>query len=133
MAAVESKEAAELKNGLAVFRQSWHTLGPIRSGFGKSAGLMKRAAFLAAGFLLCGAATFAQGVPVAAVDVSLCNVAKDPKAFDGKSIRVKGTFHVSFESFTIFAKGCEAKSAVWVAFGGDVPGIVTSTANDDER
>ena len=94
---------------------------------------MKLAVLFAIGFLLCGAATFPQGVPVAAVDVSLCNVAKDPKAFDGKSIRVKGTFHVSFEVFTVSEKGCDIENGAWVAFGGDVPGIVTSLANDNVR
>jgi hypothetical protein len=91
---------------------------------------MRFAAFFLCGVFLLGAnLAFAQ----APLETSLCAVSKDPKAFDGKNIRVKGTFHVSFESFTVFAKGCEAKSAVWVAFGGDVPGIVTSLANDNVR
>jgi hypothetical protein len=41
------------------------------------------------------------------LETSLCAVARDPKAFDGKTIRVPGTFHVSFEVFTVSAEGCE--------------------------
>ncbi len=82
------------------------------------------------GVLLLGAdLAFAQEP----LDTSLCAVAKDPKSFDGKTIRVRGTFHVSFEVFTLFAEGCDRENGAWVAFGGDVPGIVASMANDNVR
>jgi hypothetical protein len=91
---------------------------------------MKSAAVSVCGvFLWMANVAFAQ----TPLETSLCAVAKDPKAFDGKTIRVRGTFHVSFEVFTASAEGCEVNDDVWVAFGGDVPGIVTSMANDNVR
>ena len=85
--------------------------------------------------LLCGVLLLGANLAFAQepLETSLCAVAKDPKSFDGKTIRVRGTFHVSFEVFTVSEKGCDIENGAWVAFGGDVPGIVTSLANDNMR
>ena len=64
--------------------------------------------------------------------VSACDLAKNPKAYDGKTIRVRGTLNVHFEDFTL-APGCETQQGIWLAFGGDVPGIVASLVNDNVR
>ena len=66
-------------------------------------------------------------------EISFCDLAKHPKPMDGKTIRVRGTVSAEFESFTLWTKGCETQQAIWLAFGGDVPGIVASTANDNSR
>ena len=67
-------------------------------------------------------------------EVSACNLAKDPKSYDGKTIRVRATLSVEFEDFTLAIKReCGTPQAIWLAFGGDVPGIVASMTNDNVR
>ena len=66
-------------------------------------------------------------------EVSFCDLAKNPQAFDGKTIRVRGAMSVYFEDFTLVSRDCEARHGIWMAFGGDVPGVVTSTVNDNFR
>jgi hypothetical protein len=72
----------------------------------------------------------AQQVPE---EVSACELAKHPKSFDGKIIRVRSTLNVAFEDFTLGYKDCPTNQGIWLAFGGDVPGIVTSMVNDNFR
>jgi hypothetical protein len=67
------------------------------------------------------------------VEVSSCNLAKDPKNFDGKLIRVRAGLNVFFEDFTLEIMNCDSDQGIWLAFGGDVPGIVASTVNDEFR
>ena len=62
-----------------------------------------------------------------------CDLARNPKAFDGKLIRVRGTLNVHFEDFSFGNRNCDSEQGIWLAFGGDVPGIVSSTANDSYR
>ncbi len=66
-------------------------------------------------------------------DVSFCEVAKHPKSFDGKMIRVRGSLSVDFEDFSLVDRGCDSQQGIWLAFGGDVPGLVPSTVNDNSR
>jgi hypothetical protein len=66
-------------------------------------------------------------------DVRGCDLAGNPKAFDGKLIRVRGTLNVYFEDFSLGIKNCDAHQGIWLAFGGDVPGIVASLVNDDVK
>lgn len=65
--------------------------------------------------------------------ISPCKLAKHPKSFDGKTVRVRGTLNVYFEDFSLALTGCDTQQAIWLAFGGDVPGIVASTVNDTVR
>jgi len=67
------------------------------------------------------------------MDVPGCDLAKNPKAFDGKLVRVRGAFSVHFEDFSLVIPNCEARQGIWLAFGGDVPGIVASSVNDTVR
>lgn len=67
------------------------------------------------------------------VEVSVCELAKSPQLFDGKSVRVRSELNVSFEDFTLAHPDCSKDQWIWLAFGGDVPGIVDSTANDNIR
>lgn len=66
-------------------------------------------------------------------DVAACDLARDPRAFDKKRISVRGTFSVNFEDFSLGIGNCDTRQAIWLAFGGDVPGIVISTVNDNTR
>ncbi|MHB8502541.1 MAG: transthyretin-like family protein [Candidatus Acidiferrales bacterium] len=66
-------------------------------------------------------------------EVSVCDLASHPKSYDGKMIRVRGTLNVEFEDFTLSVKNCDTQQQIWLAFGGDVPGIVASMVNDNFR
>jgi len=67
------------------------------------------------------------------VEVAGCNLARNPKAFNGKLIRVRGRLNVHFEDFSLGIRNCNTEQSIWLAFGGDVPGIVASTVNDSFR
>jgi len=86
--------------------------------------------FVLAG-LLC--APHLAGAQVGPPDVPGCELAKNPKTFDGKLVRVRGTLSVHFEDFSLDIPNCDTRQGIWLAFGGDVPGIVPSTANDTVR
>jgi hypothetical protein len=64
------------------------------------------------------------------VEIPGCDLAKNPKAFDGKLLRVRGTLNVHFEDFSLGVGNCDSEQGIWLAFGGDVPGIVASTVHD---
>jgi len=80
--------------------------------------------------LLVGRPARAQTTPQ---EVSFCKLANDPKSFDGKMIRVRGTVSDEFEDFSLFAEGCHTQQGIWLAFGGDVASNVPSTVNDIHR
>jgi hypothetical protein len=65
-------------------------------------------------------------------EISVCELARDPKSFDGKTVQVRGTLSVDFEDFSLDSN-CNEHQGIWLAFGGDVPGIVPSTVNDNFR
>lgn len=87
--------------------------------------------FVAIAGLLCGSRSVcAQENPT---DVPGCDLTRNPKAFDGKLIRVRGTLNVHFEDFSLGIRNCDSQQGIWLAFGGDVPGIVASLVNDSAR
>jgi hypothetical protein len=69
----------------------------------------------------------------APTEVSVCELARNPKFFDGKTLRIRGTLSVFFEDFSLVVGDCDTHQGIWLAFGGDVPGIVASMANDTDR
>jgi hypothetical protein len=83
-----------------------------------------------AGLLCVPRWAYAQEAPV---ELSECDLARNPKAFDQKMIRVRGTLNVYFEDFSLGIRNCDSKQGIWLAFAGDVPGIVASTVNDTFR
>ena len=106
-----------------------------RSGVGnvsaiKSQAMPRSALLLAHLLFLCVATVHAQTVPT---KVDVCELASDPKAFDGKTIEVRGALNVFFEDFTLAHPDCAKDQGIWLAFGGDVPGLVTSMVNDNFR
>ena len=56
-----------------------------------------------------------------------------PKSYDGKMIRVRGSLNANFEDSSLAVPDCKTEQGIWVAFGGDVPSLVISTANDNFR
>jgi hypothetical protein len=85
---------------------------------------------LLSGLLFIPRSSYAQENPV---EVPGCDLARNPEAFDGIMIRVRGTLSVHFEDFSLVTKDCGSEQGIWLAFGGDVPGIVASTINDGFR
>jgi len=66
--------------------------------------------------------------------VTPCDLAKNPKSYNGETVRVRGALSVEFEDFTLVkGRDCPTLQSIWLAFGGDVPGIVASTVNDTSR
>jgi hypothetical protein len=80
--------------------------------------------------LAAGETALAQESPV---EVSPCDLAEHPKNFDRKKIRVRAAVNVHFEDFTLAVPHCDTRQTIWLAFGGDVPGIVASMVNDTFR
>jgi hypothetical protein len=54
--------------------------------------------------------------------VSVCDLERDPKQYDGQAIEVRGRVVLGFEGFYLDDPGCPGSTArsVWLAFGGDV-------------
>lgn len=67
--------------------------------------------------------------------VSLCDLLKDPKAFSGKNVQIRGTVISEFEDFTVNVGSCALANAtdIWLMFGGDVDCPTPSTWNDVNR
>jgi hypothetical protein len=87
--------------------------------------------FFASLALLCFAGTvWAQETTL---ELSVRDLAMHPRSFNGKMIRVRATLSVHFEDFSLAAPNCDTRQGIWLAFGGDVPGIVPSTVNDNFR
>lgn len=79
---------------------------------------------------VCAGTLRAQSAPT---KVDVCDLAGHPKSFDAKIIEVRGSLNVFFEDFSLAHPGCAEEQQIWLAFGGDVPGVVPSTANDNWR
>jgi hypothetical protein len=53
------------------------------------------------------------------LQTSLCEITKDPAAYDHKLVRVSGTVFRGFEGFVIRDRSCREKSAdIWLELGG---------------
>jgi hypothetical protein len=65
--------------------------------------------------------------------VSLCDLLRNPKAYDGKQIQIRGKISLDMEDFTIFDTSCNTWPGIWLMFGGDVPTPTKSTVNDNAR
>jgi hypothetical protein len=67
--------------------------------------------------------------------VSVCDLLKDPKAFSGKNIQIRGTVISEFEVFAVDVGSCALPNApgIWLMFGGDVDCPTPSTWNDVYR
>jgi len=69
----------------------------------------------------------------APVVVRFCDLLKDPKAYDGKQIQIRGKISLDMEDFTIFDTSCNTWPGVCLMFGGDVSTPTKSTVNDNDR
>jgi hypothetical protein len=93
------------------------------------------------GLVLMGALLSASGAkaqvssPSSPQVVSLCDILKDPKAYDHRNVQFRGDIISEFEDFTVYDSACPGKwgSGVWLMFGGDIDCPTPSTVNDRGR
>jgi len=52
------------------------------------------------------------------IKVNVCQLKKDPSAFDHKRVEVTGFVSHGFENFTLFDRTCSAWPSVWLEYGG---------------
>ncbi|MGA2085628.1 MAG: hypothetical protein ABSG60_08930 [Terracidiphilus sp.] len=92
---------------------------------------MRRAAI--ASLILSSALTAAASVenPLA---VTVCDLVKNPAAYNHKLVEVTAPIELAFEDFSLGQPGCEdIYPGVWLMYGGDEPTPTASTWNDTER
>ena len=66
-------------------------------------------------------------------ETPLCTVLKDPRAYDHKYVKVRGTIRLGYQDFTLHSSDCITKPDIWLMFAGDVATPTESTAGDTER
>ena len=68
------------------------------------------------------------------IDVSPCDLVKDSAKYNRELVRVRGKISIAFEDFSLQTHDCGKNlTGIWLAYGGDEPTPITSTANDRER
>lgn len=73
---------------------------------------MKRLIILA--MFLCACAI---GVQAQVVDTTVCAVLKNPKSFDGKMVRIKGTVRAGFDQFIVTGEDCgQLVDGIWLDY-----------------
>lgn len=50
------------------------------------------------------------------VDTSVCDVLANPRAFDGKMVRLSATAVAGFDEFVIQGSGCGSEGAIWLSY-----------------
>ena len=51
------------------------------------------------------------------VDSTVCDILANPKSFDGKTVRIRGTVIAGFEEFAVKGSGCDQViNAIWLAY-----------------
>lgn len=64
--------------------------------------------------VLCAASC---GLHAQTVDTTVCEVLKNPQAFNGKTVRIKGTVVADFAQFVIKGEGCGQKvNGIWLSY-----------------
>jgi hypothetical protein len=64
--------------------------------------------------MICAVAT---SLHAQAVDTSVCDILKDPQAYNGKIVRIKATIASGFDEFVVKADGCHhAINSIWLAY-----------------
>lgn len=63
-----------------------------------------------------------------AISTSLCEIAKDPPAFDGRLVRVRGTIVSGFEVFTLTDQTCGSDFRIWLDDADSPPSAATEYA-----
>lgn len=66
-------------------------------------------------------------------EIPLCKVLSDPRTYDHKYVKVRGTVRLGYQDFTLHAGDCTTKPDIWLMFAGDVATPTESTWEDTER
>jgi hypothetical protein len=68
-------------------------------------------------FCIAAVCTLAASLHAQAVDTTVCDILKDPQAFNGKMVRVKASVISGFDEFVLKADGCHhAINSIWLAY-----------------
>jgi hypothetical protein len=68
-------------------------------------------------FCIAAICTLAASLQAQTVDTSVCDILKDPQAFNGKVVRIKATIASGFDEFVLKADGCHhAVNSIWLAY-----------------
>jgi len=63
------------------------------------------------------------------IDASVCDILANPRAFDGKIVRVKGTVAAGFDEFSLKDAACNQPiNAIWLAYPEDTKGKAGAAA-----
>jgi hypothetical protein len=93
--------------------------------------VMRRAAIA---FLILSSALTAAARVEKPLAVTVCELVKNPAAYNHKLVEVTAPIDLAFEDFSLGQPGCEeAYPGVWLMYGGDEPTPTASTWNDTER
>ena len=73
-------------------------------------------------------------LPALALQVSPCELMQNPSKYANQTVKVRAKVLIGFEVFGLAEQGCGQNLwPVWLAYGGDEPTPIPSTANDNER
>jgi hypothetical protein len=68
------------------------------------------------------------------IDVSPCDLVKDPPKYNQKLVRVRGNVGLAFENFSLYSTEClDADNDIWLEFGGDVEAPTVYCCDDHSR
>ena len=85
-------------------------------------------------FLILSSALTAAASVEKPLAVTVCDLVKNPAAYNHKLVEVTAPIDLAFEDFSLGQPGCEANyPGVWLMYGGDEPTPTASTMNDLER
>jgi hypothetical protein len=66
---------------------------------------------------------FTCGLHAQVVDTTVCDVLKNPKSFDGKMVRIKGTVSVDFDQFVVTDTDCGYLiNGIWISYPAGTKG-----------
>lgn len=68
-------------------------------------------------FILAIMCACSLGLRAQVVDTTICDVLKDPVAFNGKIVRLKGTVAAGFDSFVVMDQSCQSRlNSIWLTY-----------------
>jgi hypothetical protein len=57
------------------------------------------------------------------LDTTICEINKNPAAYSGKTLRIRGFVSSGFEDFTFHSKECDRGPSIWLMYADDEPEI----------
>jgi hypothetical protein len=53
------------------------------------------------------------------LDTTICEINKNPAAYSGKTLRIRGFLSLGFEDFTLHSKECDRGPSIWLMYADD--------------